>query len=807
MRDRLFNIYVASSRKDVVYKGYELPFSKFVKRLEKSSYTDECYEDYLKMEKSLQDDVKDVGGFVGGSLKDGKRRKDSVLSRSLITLDVDFGYRGMWDFITMTADYCLAMYTTHKHSKDNERFRLVIPTSRDLSPLEYEAVARMVASDIGIDYFDDSTYEPSRLMYFPSTSKDGEFRFDYLKDDFLDVDEYLARYEDYTDTSSWPVSSRVDKIEVCDKDKQQNPLEKDGVIGAFCRTYDIHQAINKYLGDVYESTTDPNRYTYINGSTCGGLVVYEDGLFAYSHHSSDPCFSKMCNAYDLVKNHKFKDVEEDKSYALMLEMLIEDEEVMKRLGEEKIETAKSEFSEIYEEVEVDNNENKNTSDNGFITRLEVDKNGRYKNTINNIVIILENDPILKGKIALNEFSHQITIKENLPWIKIKNKKYGDIWTDADDSNLRHYLEKAYNIKSQQAIFDAITVVARKNTFHPIKDYLNSTTWDKTPRVDKLFINYLGAENNEYTKAVCRKMLTAAVARIFNPGVKFDYMAVFVGPQGIGKSHLINLLGRDWYSDSINTVQGKEAYEQLQEAWIVEMAELTATKKAESEAVKHFISKREDIYRVAYGRRVEKFPRQCVFFGTTNEVEFLKDRTGNRRFWPVKVGVSKIRKSMFKDLDENEIKQIWAEAVEIYKGGEKLILEGKILKTAVENQEMHLDISPKEGMIREYLKVLLPPSWDDMDISARRRYISGGDFSDFEKGTEKRTRICAMEIWVELFNGDPKQLSPMQSREINGILRKIPNWNPHQKGSGKLKFGKLYGYQKAFVLTENDELEV
>ncbi len=121
--------------------------------------------------------------------------------------------------------------------------------------------------------------------------------------------------------------------------------------------------------------------------------------------------------------------------------------------------------------------------------------------------------------------------------------------------------------------------------------------------------------------------------------------------------------------------------------------------------------------------------------------------------------------------------------------------------------MHLDISPKEGMIREYLKVLLPPSWEEMDISARRRYISGGDFSDFEKGIEKRTRICAMEIWVELFNGDPKQLSPMQSREINGILRKIPNWNPHQKGSGKLKFGKLYGYQKAFVLTENDEFEV
>ncbi|MGL5752172.1 MAG: VapE domain-containing protein, partial [Paraclostridium sp.] len=504
------------------------------------------------------------------------------------------------------------------------------------------------------------------------------------------------------------------------------------------------------------------------------------------------------------KNHKFKDVKEDEAYAKMLEMLLEDNSVMQKLGEEKIETAKSEFILEYEDnSNIDDNEIYENS--GWITSLEVDKKGRYKNTINNIVIILENDAILKNKIALNEFSHQIAIKQNLPWVKVKNKKYGDIWTDADDSNLRHYLEKVYSIKSQQAIFDAISVVARKNSFHPIKDYLNSVVWDNTPRIDNLFIDYLGAENNEYTKAVARKMLVAAVARIMNPGIKFDYMAVFVGPQGIGKSHLINLLGKDWYSDSINTVQGKEAYEQLQEAWVIEMAELSATRKAESEAVKHFISKREDIYRVAYGRRVEKFPRQCVFFGTTNEHEFLKDKTGNRRYWPIRVGVNKISKSMFKELTKNEINQIWAEAMHLYRSGEKLILEGDTLKIAIQNQEKHLDESPKEGMIREYLNMLLPKSWDKMDISARRRYITGGDFSDFEEGTVKRQRVCAMEIWVELFSGDPKMLTPAQSREINDILRKMPRWESYSKGSGKLRFGNLYGYQKAFTLIEEIEI--
>ncbi len=160
--------------------------------------------------------------------------------------------------------------------------------------------------------------------------------------------------------------------------------------------------------------------------------------------------------------------------------------------------------------------------------------------------------------------------------------------------------------------DALKVVEEKNKYHPIRDYLEGTVWDGKNRVETLFIDYLGAEDNTYTRTVTRKAVTAAVARVFEPGIKFDYMLVLVGRQEIGKSHIINLLGQNWYSDSLITVQGKDAYEQLQDAWIIEMAELSATKRAETEAVKHFISKREDIYREAYGKRVTKFPRQCVF---------------------------------------------------------------------------------------------------------------------------------------------------------------------------------------------------
>ncbi len=774
----MINIALCNNRKDKIYKNYEMPFTKLIEKLKQTTYTNETYKEYLNLPKEDQDNIKDVGGFVGGYLIDGKRSKLTVKDRSILTLDVDYGYPGMMEFIEMSAEFTCVMYTTHKHNSENERFRIVIPLSRKVDIIEYEALGRIVANQFGIDYFDDTTYEPSRLMYFPSTSKDGDFKFIHIDENYLEVENYLKQYENYKDKTLWPKSSRVEKIQNLDNQKQQNPLQKQGIIGAFCKTYNIHEVIEKYLSEIYTPTIEKNRYTYKEGSSYGGLIVYEDCLFAYSHHSTDPCCNKLCNAFDLVKNHKFKGLEEEKAFENMVELVSKDINVIKTLGQESLKIAASEFS-IDEDTDIDKtniaieNKNKKIEDNSknivtevnkqsetnlWVTKLEVNKKGIYTSTIDNIVLIMENDENLKGKIALNEFSHQIVIKKNLPWRKIKNVHSGDTWCDNDDSNLRHYIERVYKIKSQQGIYDGISVVANKHCYHPIKDYLNAVKWDGVNRVDNLFVDYLGAEKSKYTSAVTRKILVAAASRIFNPGVKFDNMVVFVGKQGLGKSHFLDLIGKEWYSDSINTVVGKEAYEQLQEAWIVEMAELSATKKAETESVKHFISKREDVYRVAYGRRVEKFKRQCVFFGTTNDDEFLKDKTGNRRFWPVKIGVNKIEKSIFKALNDYEIDNIWAEVVEIYKSGESLILNEEEASMALRCQEQHLEVSPKEGMIREYLEMLLPKSWDKMDIAARRMYVQGGDFTSFEEGSVKRERVCAMEIWVELFSGDPKLLS-------------------------------------------------
>jgi putative DNA primase/helicase len=797
-QDGAVTISTGKSRTERKWKQRTLTYSELVDMLSKTIRTHETFEEYKQLPKGEQDEIKDVGGFVGGELQGGVRRKDSVTSRSLITLDADYAVPGFWDIIEMFFDFALCMYSTHKHSAERPRLRLVIPLKRPVSTEEYEAAARRVAFDLGIDYFDDTTFEPERLMYWPSTSSDGIFEFNFQDAQWLDPDEVLKGYKDWRDTSSWPESSRAGQHRQRLAEKQGNPREKSGIVGAFCRSYSMSEAIESFLRETYVKSVEENRYTYTKASTAGGLVVYENGDFAYSHHGTDPASGRLCNAFDLVRIHKFGQLDKEAaaqentsklpSFSAMLEFCRKDDRVKVNLGEERLSRARQDFQALEEEA----------ANNEWLKLLDLDKHGFYRPTRDNITLILENDPYLKGKIAHNEFSHITMARGHLPWRQLVNLAEGEAWEDSDDASLRHYIEKVYGITITEKVSDALTIVEKKNRYHPIRQYLQGLQWDGAPRVESLLIEYLGAEDSIYTRTVTRKILAAAVARVFQPGVKFDYMLVLVGRQGIGKSHLISLLGKSWYSDSVNTVLGKEAYEQLQEAWILEMAELSAAKKAEAEAVKHFISKKEDIYRVAYGKRVTKFPRQCVFFGTTNENEFLKDTTGNRRYWAVKAGVCGIRKSLWSQDIHKEIDQVWAEAYEFYKGGETLYLEGDMEKEAAKIQELHIEQSDKEGMISEFLELLLPENWAHMDLGARRRFIHGGDFGEAPKGTARRDKVCALEIWMELFQGDTKLLTHRQSLEINDILKRLQGWEAYNSGIGRLRFGKIYGPQKAYV---------
>lgn len=796
----------AMSRKSNYWKNSEKSWSDFLNKLSNTTRTQESIDEYNRMKKDEQSEVKDVGGFVGGYLKEGKRRKGYVMNRSMLTLDIDFADENMHEIIDLFFDKAYALYSTHKHRPTNPRLRLVVPLKRHVDGDEYEAVARRVAESIGIDYFDDTTYEPHRLMYWPSTSADAEYYFTYADEPFLDPDEVLNSYKDWKDPLEWPYSERESASYNRLADKQGDPHEKPGLVGAFCRAYDIQDVIEHFLSDVYERYDD-TRFTYIGGSTAGGLVTYENGKFAYSHHGTDPAGGELCNSFDLLRIHKFglqdEDIPEDTpitrlpSYKAMQNLAQNDSEVKINMMAERYEDAEDEFSE-YIDKEAKKDKYK------WATQLEVDKSGSVLATTTNIVLILRNDDNLKGKIAYDEFNTRMCIKGATPWNSEDTVAY---WRDKDDAGLRNYLEKEHGIYNRAKTDDAVNEIALENAFHPVREYLDQLEWDGVERLDTLFIDYLGADDSELNRAVTRKAFTAGVARIYQPGVKFDYMTTLYGKQGHGKSTLLSYMGGAWFSDSLSEVTGKGAYEALQGKWLIEMAELSATKKAEVEAIKHFISKQVDSFRVAYGRHNEDFPRQCVFFGTTNNSDFLRDDTGGRRFWTISIDKNNADKDVQELRDSALVAQMWAEAKHRYNNDEALYLPANLEAEMNDRQATHTEDDYLEGIIEAFVNTKIPACWRDLDVDTKRQYIQSGNEDILPKEAheaewEYRDRVSPVEVWCECLGNDRSKFPKAEQFRIKSAIKSMKGWEPYtQAVRGRLKFGKGYDLQKAYVRVE------
>lgn len=779
--DKALDIALGNSRKTKKWKNKPMPWSELLDRLGSVTRTPETVAEYRAMGRAQQAEVKDVGGFVGGYVNNGSR--SDIRHRSVLCLDADYADAEIWDDWVVIYGKAAAVYSTHKHTPEKPRLRLVVPLARDVSPDEYQAIGRRVAYMLGIDKFDDTSYQPQRMMYWPSCSQDGEYIFDYLDAPFLDPDEILATYHNWADVSSWPMSSRQAEIVRHTGAKQGDPLEKGGLVGAFCRAYyPIQEAIEAYV-PAYQPCDTPDRYTYTEGSTAAGVIVYDD-KFTYSHHGTDPASGQTCNAWDLVRIHRFHELDADcdpdkpitarPSYKAMSQLVMDDPRARAQLVNDRM--AEADDFDVLPDPE---------DPNAWKKRLKVTEKGGVACTIENITIILQNDPDLAGAIALDEMSHNIVALRDLPWRKVD----GDApWTDGDDASLRMRLESSFGISSKDKVFDAVNIVANKNAFHPVRDYLDGCPWDGVPRVDTLLVDYLGAEDTPYTRAVTRKALAAAVARIYRPGCKFDYMLTLRGRQGLGKSAFIAKLGGEWFSDSFSTLQGKEAYEQVQGVWIMEVGELAGMRKAEAETIKLYITKQSDRFRPAYGRRIGEFPRQCIFIGTTNEQQFLRDTTGNRRFWVVDTPNDPPR-DMWEDLTPEAVRLIWGEAVDIYRKGEKLFLPPELESVAREVQEAYEEENPKAGLVANYLDRLLPADWDELDYYARRQWLE----SDAQ-GVTRRTTVCTLEIWVEALGGNPEKLDRYASKEIRDILAGLPEWK-HM--GGKRVTAGPYGRQRYY----------
>lgn len=770
MNKMTFDIATASSRMAKNWKQERWSWEQLAARLKDATVTAETAEEYAHMTKEQRSTIKDVGGFVGAYLEGGVRKATTVRHRQLVTLDIDEPRNDTWQAFALLYDCAAVMYSTHSSTPRQPRYRLVIPLDRPVDCEAYEAIARRVAQEVDLEGTDDTTYQPHRLMYWPSVSKDNIYNYIYYAQDgpALCADEVLSTYVDWHNRAEWPTSSRMAEAVKHLAKMQGSPTDKPGIVGAFCRTYDIDEAIAAFLPDKYVPCEGlAGRYTYTGGTTSAGLVVYDNGAFAYSHHSTDPCCSHLCNSFDLVRLHLYADRDEAApagtpvnrlpSYTAMAALALGDSNVKKTQLTERMREAGADFAGV--------------ADEAWLEQLDTDKYGRPRSTVHNAETIIANDPQLCS-IRRNAFTRIDEIADRVPWRtpKVEGEHY---WTNADNDALLCYLSAdPYTFEGKDKALSALNAVLQKRAYHPVRDYLRALKWDGVARLDTLVIDYLGADDTPLTRAMTRKHFCAAVARIMQPGTKYDYVLTLIGREGIGKSTLIARMGRQWFTDSFTTVEGKDAMEQLQGKWLIEQGELTNYKRSTVEAYKAFLSKQEDSYRPAYGRNTERYPRQCVFFATTNESYFLKGFTGNRRFWPITVGTQDATRNVWRDLTPEVVGQLWAEALSLYES-EPLYLSAEQEEEVRELQAAHSETAEDDriGVIQDFLRIPLPVDWGSRSVEARRLFFVNKDALT-EAGAVARTLVSAVEVLVECFGERVDEKTRYRTREINALLEEM-----------------------------------
>ena len=768
---RELKIALGNSRQSKIWSNKTMTFEDICDRLNVPIRTSETAEEYSKLPKPQRDEIKDKGGFVGGHLRDNRRKIANVDCRSMWTPDLDNATPEFVAALKEHISFKSAVYTTHSHTAEAPRLRFVAPFTRDVSADEYAAISRYLAADIGIDMFDECSFIPHQLMYWPTCPSNGEYLCEFFDGELLDPDAILAAHPNWQDCSLLPTTSRESRVSKPSQKPQEDPLAKPGVVGAFCRAYSIEAAIETFLSDVYALSVVEGRYDYIPGVSSAGVVIYDD-KFAYSHHATDPACGKLLNAFDLVRIHKFGDEDEKKSFSAMMDFAVKDERVSALLLQEKQAAAAAEFED-------------------WTKALQRDRGGLLQNSLHNITLIMENDDNLKG-ICFNQLADGMEIKGEVPW-----QHPARFWRDADDAQLICYVDANYGTFSARNYQIAVSKVADDRSYHPIREYLASLPpWDGTPRAETILVDYLGAEDNAYTRAVTRKTLCGAVVRVRQPGIKFDYIPVLNGPQGIGKSTLIARLGGEWYSDSVSLtdMNDKTAAEKLQGYWILEIGELAGMKKADIDKVKAFISRQDDKYRASFGRRVTPHPRQCIFFGTTNSQNgYLRDITGNRRFWTVKTpGTGRLKPWQ---LTKEDVQQIWAEVLVLVERGEKLYLDSDLEVLSQAEQSAAMEQDDREGLVSAYLNLLLPENWSEMDIYARQEYIRDPDSPTQPKGTVARSSVSNLEVWCECFGKRKEDIKPSDSYAIAAIMLRIPGWHKTEERETQPIYGRQRLYKR------------
>ena len=788
-----YDIAVANGRTAKRWTNRKVTWEEFCDDRQSPRRSAETQAEFTAMGKAQQDEAKNGRCFVAGYLEGGRRGSAFIKSRSLLTLDADYADTDLaadWEMIVGAAG---CMWPTHSSAPSKLRYRIVAPLSRVVTPDEYVPLSLKVMEYLTLSRFDTTCSQPERLFYDPSRPSDADYELTIFDGEPLDVDAWLGMYEDWRDASCWPVAY-ADHAKSAKK--LGDPSDKPGVIGAFCRCYGITDAISQFLSDVYEPTRKPDRWTYRGGSSYGGLRAYGDAL-AKSEHATDPANDgHLYNSFDLVrvhlfgeqdKGHEYKNPAQAPSYKSMEKMALELPDVRSEVAKAAVESAMADFNG---EPLVDP-----TADRSWMDGLGFDvepKTGVLTPSANNIQLIVENDPALTGKIMRDVRTAMPVVVGNVPWREVEGVSQ---WRDSDDAGIRRYLENAYGIQGRQKIADAVELEADAHPYDPVREYLEGLpAWDGIRRIDTLLVDHLGAEDTPYVREATRKLLCGAVRRALHPGCAFDYMVIIEGKQGMGKSKFLGDLGGEWFTDGVSIAdmaRPKDAVEKLMGNWICEVAELDGMAKASVESLKAFITTRVDNVRLPYAHRAGTYPRRQVLVGTVNNTNgYLRDASGNRRFWPIKCDGHYELGTLTGDARD----QVWAEALEYERAGEKLYLSSGAEAMAETAQREAMEEDPREWIVSAYLDRLVPPNIRELTVQERE------DLADFnrepEDGWARRETVCIAEIWHEALGFPNTKATRSEAYAIASMLRKL-GWEPSH-----VIRTKAYGATKSYRRKQN-----
>lgn len=775
-------VHISDSCKSLKWLPYEYDWSEFVLgRLVNPLRTNETFEIYQTLDADEKKIYKDCGGYIFGTLQNNSRSKKDVISRGALLLDLDFAPYNLWREITETfVNTEIVLHSTHSHCYSSPRYRLIVPLSRECTPEEYECVGRTFAQILNMEYFDPTTFQRNRLMYFPSVSSDGEYVFEWQKGQFFDVDNILSLYSDWRDMRTWFYHSMERNVHSGTGKDRQDPKTLEGIIGSFNRCFSIEDAIQRFLPDVYMSG-EGGRYTYIKGSSALGAVTY-NGVWFYSHHSTDPAQGRLLSAFELCMCHLHDD---DLTRAIAWADTLDEVRTESMMGIFSAITNKTEPSKI-----------------SWVSRLELDKQRKIVQNDINARLIFENDENLKGAFMHNDFINNTFVMRNLPW-RNDVPKNGQSIINMDYICLRTYLGQYYGFTNRPMIDETMKTISFEKRYHPIRDYLCSLKWDGEPRIETALIDYFGVDDSIYTREAFKKALIGAIMRVFNPGCKHDTLVVLVGTEGTAKSEFIKRLGVNWFSNTFDMKGEKSIYEQLLGKWIIEIGEIDRLSRVAVGEVKNFVQQRVDTFRPAYGKVPEDFPRQNIFFGTTNKRDFLKSENGNRRFHPMLVNNGmyernqwKSKKYVFFHMTPEEVSQMWAEAFHYFCDGETNVLSKEATREADRLIGEFEETDVLTGEIDHIITQKVPENYDDLSISEAQGFWLNPELSS--NNTKSIEWVSAIELWTVILGHPRFSYDKLKSLEVLSSIRKSSNIDINDI---KFIYSKRFGKQKHFKVKQ------